>query len=345
KCHLGPDHPQKEIYEESKHGVAYRDLKDHMNLNSKEWVLGKDYTQAPTCATCHMSGNTQNDGKITHDPGRRISWTNRPPISQVMDTDLNGKVVTETDPAKRQSLVAHSWEDKRNEMKQVCSHCHTPNYVNAFHKQYDDFVVNYNEKFAKPGKKIMDLLAAQSLLTKTQFDEEIEWTWFYLWHHEGRRARHGASMMAPDYAHWHGMYEVAERFYMELIPMAREITHHARENGQADAAAQVDELIDSILARPEHEWFEKQKKLADDAAANTTAAVAVPVSQPPVEPPLDTPAGSSPEEASTGNENSAANESSAGNGAEQPDSNSLRDDSPRENSLRNGAPAGNGNDV
>ncbi|MCA8938779.1 MAG: hydroxylamine oxidoreductase, partial [Planctomycetes bacterium] len=25
KCHLGPDHPQKEIYEESKHGVAYRD--------------------------------------------------------------------------------------------------------------------------------------------------------------------------------------------------------------------------------------------------------------------------------------------------------------------------------
>ncbi|MCH7685449.1 MAG: hydroxylamine oxidoreductase, partial [Planctomycetes bacterium] len=32
KCHLGPDHPQKEIYEESKHGVAYRDLKEHMNL-------------------------------------------------------------------------------------------------------------------------------------------------------------------------------------------------------------------------------------------------------------------------------------------------------------------------
>ena len=34
KCHLGPDHPQKEIYEESKHGVAFRDLKDHMNLDA-----------------------------------------------------------------------------------------------------------------------------------------------------------------------------------------------------------------------------------------------------------------------------------------------------------------------
>jgi hydroxylamine dehydrogenase len=44
KCHLGPDHPQKEIYEESKHGVAFRDLLHEMNLDGDEWVLGKDYT-------------------------------------------------------------------------------------------------------------------------------------------------------------------------------------------------------------------------------------------------------------------------------------------------------------
>ena len=25
-----------------------------MNLDAHTWVLGKDYTQAPTCATCHM---------------------------------------------------------------------------------------------------------------------------------------------------------------------------------------------------------------------------------------------------------------------------------------------------
>ena len=88
-------------------------------------------------------------------------------------------------------------------MKDVCLHCHTPDYVNSFYTQYDDFVVLFNEKFAKPGKKIMDALLAQNLITKPAFDEKIEWTWFYLWHHEGRRARHGASMMAPDYAHWH----------------------------------------------------------------------------------------------------------------------------------------------
>jgi hypothetical protein len=268
KCHLGPDHPQKEVYEESKHGVAYRDLKDHMNLDSPTWVLGQDYTQAPTCATCHMSGHTRNGGKMTHDPGKRISWTNRPPVSMVMDTDVNGNVVTETDPAARRSLVTHTWQDKRQEMKQVCLHCHTPSYVNAFYKQYDDFVVNYNEKFAKPGIKIMAELMNQGLLTKTQFDEEIEWTWFYLWHHEGRRARHGASMMAPDYAHWHGMYEVADRFYQQFIPQARELARHAGEEGNAAASQPVLALIDEILSRPEHVWYEAEsKRLAAERAA------------------------------------------------------------------------------
>ena len=41
-----PHHPQSEIYEESKHGIAYRDLRDKMNLDAKRWVLGKDYSAA-----------------------------------------------------------------------------------------------------------------------------------------------------------------------------------------------------------------------------------------------------------------------------------------------------------
>jgi hypothetical protein len=258
KCHLGPDHPQEEIYEESKHGVAYRDLRDKMNLDAKDWVLGEDYSQAPTCATCHMSANTRNNRKVTHNPGERISWTNRPPVSLAMDTDINGEVVKEADPQKRKALVAHTWQDKRTQMKNVCTHCHTENYVDAFYKQYDDFVVNFNEKFAKPGQKIMAALKEQKLTTPKEFDEEVEWTWFYLWHHEGRRARHGASMMAPDYAHWHGMYEVAERFYQQLIPQAREIAHQAEEAGKKDEADAVRKVIDEILARSEHQWFEGQ---------------------------------------------------------------------------------------
>jgi hypothetical protein len=257
KCHLGPDHPQKEIYEESKHGVAYRDLREEMNLQAVDWVLGVDYSAAPTCASCHMSGNIRNGGRVTHDPGERISWTNRPPVSLVMDTDVNHAIVTEVDAELRRSLVVDSAEDKRNRMKEVCSTCHTPDYVNAFYQQYDDLVVLYNEKFAKPGQDIMAVLLAEGMRTPTEFDEEVEWTWFYLWHHEGRRARHGASMMAPDYTHWHGMYEVAERFYMELIPQARELAEHAGAAGDAAAAEAINGVIDAVLARPEHVWFEE----------------------------------------------------------------------------------------
>jgi hypothetical protein len=257
KCHLGPDHPQKEVYEESKHGIAFRDLKDKMNLDSKSWVLGKDYSQAPTCATCHMSGNTRNGGKVTHDPGERISWTNRPPVSLVMDTDKNHDVITDADPAIRAARLADggdSWKEKRERMQGVCLHCHTPDYVTNFYKAYDDFVVLFNEKFAKPGQTIMKALRDHHLLTPADFDEEIEWTWYQLWHHEGRRARHGASMMAPDYAHWHGMFEVADRFYMHFIPEARALTKQAREGGKSGDADAVDQVIDTILARPEHEW-------------------------------------------------------------------------------------------
>ena len=67
-------------------------------------------------------------------------------------------------------------------------------------------------------------------------------------------------MMAPDYAHWHGMYEVAERFYMELIPQAREITEHAREDGKEEQADAVESVINAILSRPEHEWQQPAKK-------------------------------------------------------------------------------------
>ena len=44
-------------------------------------------------------------------------------------------------------------------------------------------------------------------------------------------------MMAPDYSHWHGMFEVAERFYQELIPEARDSREGRRRGRTAQAEA------------------------------------------------------------------------------------------------------------
>jgi hypothetical protein len=245
KCHLGPDHPQKEIYEESKHGIAYYANKDRMNLSSPSWIVGIDYSAAPTCATCHMSATT--DLPLTHDVGDRISWTLRPPISQKVDA-----------AAIKQGETVKTWETRRKDMKNVCSNCHTSNYVDNFYVQYDLAVDLYNNKFGIPATEIYDKIRASDLITSdVTFDDEIEWTYFYLWHHEGRRARMGAAMFAPDYTQWHGFFEVADRFYAEFLEQARELVEQGKGAGgaKAQAAEEIETLIDTVLNKDEHKWF------------------------------------------------------------------------------------------
>jgi hypothetical protein len=70
---------------------------------------------------------------------------------------------------------------------------------------------------------MMKALRDAGKLTALEFDEQIEWTYYLMWHHEGRRARHGAAMMGPDYVQWHGFFEVADRFYNGLVPEAEEL--------------------------------------------------------------------------------------------------------------------------
>ena len=67
----------------------------------------------------------------------------------------------------------------------------------------------YNDKFAIPATEIRSMLIDEGVLTKQDFDDKIYWIYWELWHHEGRRARHGAAMSGPDYAWWHGIYDVA----------------------------------------------------------------------------------------------------------------------------------------
>lgn len=242
RCHLGPDHPQKEIYEESAHGVAFRAHIGEMNLNSDKWIVGEDYTAAPTCATCHMSRTK--DLPVTHDIGGRISWDLRSPVSKKID-----------EKAIQAGKEVKPWLERRNDMKSVCTSCHSRNIPDAHYEQLDAFVQLYNEKFAIPAKKLHESLLTYGLRDKTDFNEKVEWVYFYLWHHEGRRARHGAAMFAPDYTHWEGMYEVAHRFYIEMVPEIRELIAKAKTNGKQDEAGKVQTLLDEILNSEMHRWY------------------------------------------------------------------------------------------
>lgn len=262
KCHMGPDHPQKEIYEESKHGIAYKSNINEMALDNEKWIVGEDYNAAPTCATCHMSATK--DLPVSHDVGMRISWNNRPAISirpEVSDAKMGlpGKDV--------------SWEVRRGNMKNVCTSCHEANFVDNFYIQYDGLIDLYHEKFAKPGKALY--AAAVPLLRKAKFSNKLDFIWFEIWHHEGRRARHGAAMMGPDYTHWHGTYEVAKNFYTEFIPELGELAEkylHSEDVAKREAAEHLEQLLDETLNDENHRWFlnkmpaaEKEKR--DDSRA------------------------------------------------------------------------------
>lgn len=245
KCHLGPDHPQKEIYEESKHGISFFANLERMNLDAEKWIVGEDYFHAPTCATCHMSATKNQD--VTHDIGLRISWNNRPAVSvrpEIADAKMNlpGKDVP--------------WDVRRKNMQDVCLNCHNQSWVENFYVQYDGLVNLYNDKFAKPGLELYAL--AKPLKRPVEFSNKIDFTWFEIWHHEGRRARHGVSMMGPDYTHWHGTYEVARNFYSEYIPELEELVEHGRTSGDAtkvEAAKKLQAKLDEVLNSDDHKWY------------------------------------------------------------------------------------------
>ncbi|MEG3640347.1 multiheme c-type cytochrome [Magnetococcus sp. PR-3] len=252
KCHLGPGHPQKEIYNQSKHGVSYYANVDRMNLNSPKWIPGEDYDAAPTCATCHMSATKEQP--LTHNTSLRNSWNLRKPIAETVD-DMLERTGQEDVP---------DGDDRRDAMADVCISCHSERIVENFYKQFDSSVELYNKKFAEPGKEIMEVLAAEGLISKKQLDDTIEWTWFRLWHHAGRAMRHGAAMNAPSVQQWQGMYELSQLFYTQLIPQARELATKAEAAGNKAAADKVRGVIDGIATRPEHSW------LTDKQAAATT---------------------------------------------------------------------------
>ena len=78
-CHIGPDHPQWEIYQESPHGIAYATMGHTWNWEAAAGTLTVEDFPAATCAICHMSGFGTTG--TTHDIGDRLTWYLFAPIS------------------------------------------------------------------------------------------------------------------------------------------------------------------------------------------------------------------------------------------------------------------------
>jgi len=182
QCHLGPDHPQIEIYNESAHGAYYQANKDKYNLNAPAGTLTVKDFPTPTCATCHMSAFGSVQG--THDVGLRLNWNLTPETASVRN-----------DGASHQQT-----------MNAVCLNCHAQPFIDDVMSKADKTITLTNQN-VKKGKAIVQDLRDTGLLGTKPFGTPLDFLYFELWHHEGRRARFGAVMGGADYVNWNGIYE------------------------------------------------------------------------------------------------------------------------------------------
>ena len=167
-CHMGPDHSQLEIWEESRHGVM-------ANVNPEH---------APTCSTCHMSASGNNTA-MTHDVTERLSVYLFPPVSELRPNSQRGA----------------------DAMQQVCAECHGPTQIETLYENAMVQVDNTN-RMVTEARAVYQALVDDGCLTGGGWDEPADFIWFNLWHHQGRTSKHGAFMGGADYVQWHGNYEI-----------------------------------------------------------------------------------------------------------------------------------------
>jgi hydroxylamine dehydrogenase len=197
QCHMGPDHSQIEIYEESRHGILFAAQEKLLRLDADPKTLTTRDMFVPTCATCHMSG--LNGMKLTHNPGERLSYYLADPISKQRPNYLQAQTT----------------------MKQICNQCHTKPFIDRVYTQAEQVLTSTNQKV----QKAQDLVAGlrkDGVLGPQPFQKPIDFLVFDLWHYDGRTSKHGAFMGGADFVQWHGNYELLKK-QIQLEAMAEDL--------------------------------------------------------------------------------------------------------------------------
>ena len=204
QCHMGPDHSQIEIYEESRHGILFEAQAHLLNLDTAPKTLTTRDMFVPTCATCHMSGI--NGLGTTHDPSERLSY-------------YLANMITDKRP---------NYAGAQAKMKQICAQCHTQPLIDGVYTRAEQVVQSTNQR-VQTAQEIVNQLYKEGLLTGPAFSHPIDFVFFNLWHYDGRTSKHGAFMGGAEFVQWHGNYPMLEKT-VQMKAMAEELR---RQHGHA----------------------------------------------------------------------------------------------------------------
>ena len=266
QCHLGPDHPQMEIYLESKHGNIYQSQGEGWNWEAEDW--GPDDILAPTCATCHMSG-FGGVVQTTHDVGTRLKWEIQAKDVMFQSRESN---LAEYGFVPDEQLA----RENRERMLNVCAQCHSRDWAEGYLASFERTLSDY-QKVWDYTKGLLQQAYDEGLISKDNpIDEQPEIEAYLIWHHDGRRWRMGAAMMGPDYTQWHGAVEaIMDKLgaMLDWIETQRKLKELGAMAAELDLPTVASRATVAQLS-PEAIW----DAAVETEPAVTTASVAPPMS-------------------------------------------------------------------
>ena len=234
-CHMGFDHPQWEMWSNSKHGSIYQ--------------MEGDTGRAPKCQTCHMQdgdhGVTTSWGFLAlRLPEEDAEWMGyRATILKGLGVlDPAGKPTARLELVKAGKVARLSkeeWQASRDKMTKVCTQCHSATYAKTSLGNADQMIKEADKLMAEAITIVADLYekgiikaekgkpAYPDLLTFYDTRTPIEQTLYVMFLEHRMRAFQGAFHMNPDYVTWYGLAEMQK----DLVEIKADAAAMIRESG------------------------------------------------------------------------------------------------------------------
>ncbi len=215
QCHLEPDVPAYNIYEESKHGNIFESKKEKWNFEAVPWQLGTDFT-TPTCAVCHNSlivdGQGETIANRSHDFGSRL-WVRVFGLIYSHPQPKNGKTfeIKNKDglplpttfgnvPSSEYLITADEQSERKGNMMKICSSCHGKNWVEPYFEKMDTSLKETDQMVAAATELLSSAWEDKLADNTNPFDEAIEQMWVQQWLFYANSVRYSSAMSGPDYA-------------------------------------------------------------------------------------------------------------------------------------------------
>jgi len=216
ECHLQPDVPAWDVYQESKHGNIFFSQQDQWNWTHVPWRVGQDF-QSPTCATCHNSLLTDPSGETviaerTHDFGARL-WVrlfgliySHPQPKTGNTTHIRNKdglplpTAFDGEIAAEYLLTPEEQTERKNTMKRVCQPCHGPSWTLGHFAQMDSTLAETDQMVYAATQLMQQAWDTGLADPENPFDEHLEKKWVELWLFYANSIRYASAMCGQDYA-------------------------------------------------------------------------------------------------------------------------------------------------